>query len=113
MTQGMEHLPLQGQAERAEAVHPGEEKAPGRPERHLSVSRGGCKKEGYRLLSHVYCDRMRGNGFKKRRDLDSLGRRFFFFTLRVVRNRNRASTTFLDILETFKVSLDWTLSDLI
>ena len=31
MTQGMEHLPLQGQAERAGAVHPGEEKAPGRP----------------------------------------------------------------------------------
>ncbi|XP_046787780.1 uncharacterized protein LOC112531973 isoform X1 [Gallus gallus] len=40
---------LQGQAERAAAVPPGEEKAPGRAERNLSVSTGGCKKEGNRL----------------------------------------------------------------
>jgi len=32
---------LQGQAERAGAVQPGEQKAPGRPENGLSVSKGG------------------------------------------------------------------------
>ena len=38
MTQGME---LRGQAGRAGAVQPGEEKALGRPESDLSVSKGG------------------------------------------------------------------------
>jgi len=38
-----------GQAERAGAVHTGEEKAPGRPESGLSVSKSNCKKEGETL----------------------------------------------------------------
>ena len=56
--------PLWGQAERAGAVQPGEEKALGRPESGLSISLGGCKKEGNRLFSRVCCDRTKGNSFK-------------------------------------------------
>jgi len=44
---------LCGQPERAGAVQPGEEKAAGRPESGLSVSKGGCKKEGGSLFSRV------------------------------------------------------------
>ena len=43
---------LQGQAERAAAVQPGEEKAAGRPESGLSVSKGGpIRKKGTDPLS--------------------------------------------------------------
>ena len=42
--------PLRGQAERTGAVQPGEEKAPGRSENSLSVSKGGYKIEGDRLF---------------------------------------------------------------
>ena len=40
------------------------EKASGGPESGLSVSKGGCKKEGNRLFRRDCCDRTRGNGFK-------------------------------------------------
>jgi len=45
--------PLQGQAERAGAVQPGEEKAPGRPKSNFQEQEG-CKKEGDRLFRRVY-----------------------------------------------------------
>ena len=48
-------------AERAGAIQPGDEKAPGRLESSLSVSKGRCKK-GDRLFSRVCCDTPRGNG---------------------------------------------------
>jgi len=77
MTQGVERLPLQGQAERAGAIHPGEEKSPGRPERSLSISRGGCKKEGYRPFIWVCGDRKSGNGFKLKDERSRLDIRSF------------------------------------
>ena len=58
---------LQGQAERAEADQPGEEKALWRPESSLSVPKGVYKKGGGRLFSMVSCDRTRGNDFKLKR----------------------------------------------
>ena len=64
----MEHLPWEDRL-RAGAVQPREEKAPGRPESSLSVSKGDCKKEGDRLFGRVCCDRTRGSGFKLK-DLD-------------------------------------------
>lgn len=49
MVPGMEyHLPRT--AERAEAVQPGEEKAPGRPESGLQYLKGGCNKGGNGLF---------------------------------------------------------------
>ena len=41
---------LQRQAERAGAVQPGEEKAPGRHESSLQYVKHGCKKEGIQIL---------------------------------------------------------------
>jgi len=54
---------LQEQDERAGAVQPGEEKALGRSESGLSVSKGGYKNEGNMLFRTVCCERKRGNGF--------------------------------------------------
>ena len=42
--------PLQGQAERAGAVRPGEEKTLGRPESSLSVPRGAVRRKGTDFL---------------------------------------------------------------
>jgi len=55
---------LRGHAERAGAVQPGEEKAPGRPESSHSYLKGSYRKEGDRLFRRVYCDGTRGSGFK-------------------------------------------------
>ena len=63
--EGHKHDPRDGtpllrkQAERAGAVQPGEEKALGRPESGLSVSKVDCKKEGDRSFSRVCDDRTR------------------------------------------------------
>ena len=45
MIQGMECVPYEDRL-RAGAVHPGEEKAPGRPKNSLSVSKGAVGKKG-------------------------------------------------------------------
>jgi len=42
------------------------EKAPGRPQSVLSVSKGGFKKEGDRLCSRVCGDRTTRNGFRRK-----------------------------------------------
>ena len=64
---------LQGQAERAEADQPGEEKALWKPESSLSVPKGVYKKGGGRLFSMVSCDRTRGNDFKLKRGQIQVG----------------------------------------
>jgi len=48
--------------ERAGAVKPGEEKAPGRPYCSLSVPEGACKRAGEGLFTRAWSDRTRGTG---------------------------------------------------
>ena len=42
---------LRGQSDRVGVVQPGEEKAPGRPYRGLSLPNGACKKDGVKFLA--------------------------------------------------------------
>jgi len=49
---------------RAGVVHPGEEKAPGRPYCGLPVPEGAYKKAGGEILTRACSNRTRGNGFK-------------------------------------------------
>jgi len=76
---------LGGQAGRAGAVQPGEEKALGRPYCSLPVLKGTCKKDGDKLFSRACCDRTRDNGFKLRESRFRLAIRKKYFTVRVVK----------------------------
>ena len=79
----------------------------------LQYVKGGCKKEGNRLLSGVCCDRTRGNGFKLRegRFRWDIRKRFFFvwlfYDVRVEQHWNRLPREVADApsLETGKPSL--------
>lgn len=62
-TPGMEHWPYE-ERRRAGTLQHREEKAPGRLESSLLVSKGGFKKEGDGLFNRVYCDRTKGSGFQ-------------------------------------------------
>jgi len=68
------------------AVQPGEEKAAGRTESGLPVSKGGDKKEGERLSRRVCCDKTMGNGFKVKEGVFRLDIKRTFFTVMVVRH---------------------------
>jgi len=57
-------LLLGGKAGRAGAVQPGEAKSPGRPPSSLPVPEGACERAGEGLLTRVWSDRTKGNGFK-------------------------------------------------
>ncbi|KFV16626.1 hypothetical protein N339_04999, partial [Pterocles gutturalis] len=70
--------------------------------------KGAYKQEGERLFTGVGSDRMRGNGFKLREGRFRLDIRWKFFTVRVVRHRNRLPREAVDApsLEGFKARLD-------
>jgi len=66
-------------------------------------------------FSRACCDRTRRNGFKLREGRVRLDIRKKFFTLRVVKHRNRLPREVVEVpsLETFKARLDGALSNLL
>ncbi|KFQ06668.1 hypothetical protein N329_12244, partial [Haliaeetus albicilla] len=75
--------------------------------------KGAYKKAGEELFTRACSDRTRGNGFKLRGG--RLDVRKMFFTVRVVRHRNRLPEDVVDApsLEVFKARLDGALSNLV
>jgi len=106
---------LGGKAERVGAVHPGEEKAPGRPYSSLPVPEGAYGKDGDRLFSRACCNRTRGNGFKLKEGRFRLDIRKKFFTMKVVKHWHGLPREVFDAppLETFNARLDRALSNLV
>ena len=86
----------------------------GRRDSSLRYLKAGYKEEEDRLFSRVCCDRTRGNGIKIKEGKFRLDIRRFF-TVRVVRHRNRLLREVVDgpSLESWKVRLDQALSNLI
>jgi len=80
--------------------------------RYLKVA---DKKVGEGLLTRACSDRTRGNGFKMKEGRFQLNIRKQFFTMRVVRHRNRLPREAVDdpSLAVFKAWLDGALSNLV
>jgi len=84
-------------------------------EQYCQYLKGAYKKDVDRLFSRACCDRTRGNGFKLKEGRFRLNRRKNFFTVRPVKHWHWLPREVVDVpsLETFKVSLDRPLSNLI
>jgi len=80
---------LEGKAERAGAVQPGEKRLQGELTAAFRYSKKAYKKDGDKPFSRACCDRSRGNGFKLKNSRFRLHIRKKFFTLWVVRQWNR------------------------
>jgi len=77
--------------------------------------KGACRKAGENIFSRACCDRTRSNGFKLRECRSRLDIRTTFFTMRVVKHRNRLPREVVEApsMETFEARLDGALSNLI
>jgi len=77
--------------------------------------KGAYRKDGENLFSRACYDRTKSNGFKLRKSRFKLDIRKKFFTIRVAKHWNRLSREVVEApsLETFKVTLDGALSNLV
>ena len=77
--------------------------------------KGGYKKEGDRLVSRVFCDWTRRDGFKQKEGKCRLGIRQKVFMIRAVRHWNRSLGEVVGApsLESLKVRLEQSLNNLI
>ena len=77
--------------------------------------KGAYKEDGDKLFRRVCCNRTKGNGFKLKEGIFRLDIRKKFFTMRVVKQRNRLPREVVDApsLETLKVRLNGSLGNLI
>ena len=90
---------LREQAEKAGAVQPGKEKAPGDLRVTFQYLKRSNRREGDRLFSRVCGDRTRGTGFKLTEGKFRLDiRKENSFTLRVVRHWNRSPREVVEVL---------------
>ncbi|KAK4828170.1 hypothetical protein QYF61_024419 [Mycteria americana] len=112
MIQGLEHLSYEDRLRELGLFSLEKARLWGDPK---TAFQGPIRKDGDRLFSKACCDRTRSNGFKLREGRFRLDLRKKFFTMRVVRHRNRLPREVLEApsLETFKVRLDGALSNLI
>lgn len=71
--------------------------------------------DGKKLFTRAYRDRTKQNGFKQKKNTFRLDIRKKFFTVRVVRHRNRFPREVVDVptLEEFKAKLHVALSNLV
>ena len=116
MTQGMENLSYKDRQRELGLYSLEKRGLQGDPRAAFQHLKGGCKKEGNRLFSRVCCDRTRGNGFKQKEGRFRLDiRQKGFFTMKVVRHRNRLPRDMVDVLswEMLRVRLDGDLRNLI
>ena len=81
----------------------------------MKISSLSVSKEGDRLLSRVYWDMLRGNGFKLKEGRFRLDIKKRLFMIKVVKHWNRLPKEVVDVpsLETFKLRLDEAQSTLI
>jgi len=93
------------------ALQPGEEKAPGRPESDLSVSKWGQQEKKRQTLYQGLLWQNKGKWFQTKGQRFRLDLKNKFFTIGVVRLWNSLPREVVD--ETFKVRLDRVLSNLI
>ena len=109
MVRGAEAPALQGQAERAGALQPGEERAPRRLYSSLPVPEGASRKAGEGLFIRACSDRTRAHGFKLEECRFRLDIRKKFFPVRVVRHWNRLPRETVDapIWKVFKGQAGW------
>jgi len=79
------------------------------------VPGGAYRKDGENIFSRACCNKTRSNGFKLREDRFRLDIRKKFFTLRVVKHRNRLPRETVETppLEKFKAKLDGALNKLV
>ncbi|PKU40386.1 hypothetical protein llap_9317 [Limosa lapponica baueri] len=81
----------------------------------LQYLEGAYKKDGDKLFRRTYCDKTRGNVFKLKEARFRLDIRKKFFTMTVVKHRNRLTRVVVDApsLETFKARLDRALTNMV
>ena len=114
MIRGLEHLPCEDRL-RELGLFGLEKKLQDYLIAALQHLKGAYKQEGSQLFTRVDNSRTKGNGFKLREGRFRLDVRGKFFTMRVVRCRNRLPREVVDVpsLEVFKARLDGALGSLV
>ncbi|GAB0197219.1 hypothetical protein GRJ2_002187200 [Grus japonensis] len=115
LIRGMEHLSCEDRLRELGLFSLEKRRLRGRSNCGLPVPEGACRKAGEGLFIRECSDRTRGNGFKLKEGRFRLDVRKKFFTVRVVRHRNRLPREVVDApsLAVFKARLDEALGNVV